>query len=505
MPQDAEATLVEGRSDVPPLWPHQRDALALLARRTAERAPRGAGTLLAVDMGGGKTRIAVEHMRTLTPDDAAPLTALILAPRSVLPIWSDQIQRWYGGGDPLLLLTHRGSTAKSAELLRSEMRAYEDRLKYDLDRRGVIFIVNYEALVGSPKLTPIIEHWAGRRAMRWRLLIADEAHRLKAPGSKTSRLLYRLKRRSGAHALALTGTPLPHSHLDAYGLMRFVDHTIFGSNFKDFTSRYTRRAVDRDEYFHPARIFRRGGGGEPEVLIPDNLDEFERLMAQATYRVAAADVLDLPESTDQIIPVELGSAARKAHLQLQEQLIADIRGGVVTAANAAVAVTRLQQIASGRAPTTDGVMRQVGEAKIDALRDLIAGIAEDEPLVVFCRFTADLAMIEELTEPRYRELSGRRNDLEEWQAGGGTIFGVQVQAGSVGIDLTRARYAVWFTHPFSLAQFEQARARLVRPGQHRAVHFYHLVAQSTIDEQIYRALLRRRQVIDEIVLRLQSG
>ena len=82
----------------------------------------------------------------------------------------------------------------------------------------------------------------------------------------------------------------------------------------------------------------------------------------------------------------------------------------------------------------------------------------------------------------------------------------QVQSGSVGIDLTRSRIAIWYSLSYSLSEYLQARARVLRPGQRwRNVLFKHVVARNTVDEGVYRALESRGKVVDAIVDGLLSG
>ena len=78
----------------PPLWAHQAAALAHIQARHRERP--GAGTLLALDMGTGKTRVAVEAMvesRRATRDPA--WCSIIIAPRNVVATWGVEIERWW--------------------------------------------------------------------------------------------------------------------------------------------------------------------------------------------------------------------------------------------------------------------------------------------------------------------------------------------------------------------------------------------------------------------------
>ena len=51
---------------------------------------------------------------------------------------------------------------------------------------------------------------------------------------------------------------------------------------------------------------------------------------------------------------------------------------------------RLQQLAGGMAPTDDGVVHRIDNSKQKLLSDVLEDIGTDEPVVVFCRFHADL-------------------------------------------------------------------------------------------------------------------
>jgi len=50
---------------------------------------------------------------------------------------------------------------------------------------------------------------------RWDLVIADEAHRIKAPSGKASMFFKRLRTKA-LHRVLLTGTPMPHGPMDIF-------------------------------------------------------------------------------------------------------------------------------------------------------------------------------------------------------------------------------------------------------------------------------------------------
>ena len=75
------------------------------------------------------------------------------------------------------------------------------------------------------------------------------------------------------------------------------------------------------------------------------------------------------------------------------------------------------------------------------------------------------------------ELSGKRDELKRWQEGEAQVLAVQIDAGSEGVDFTRARYSIFYSVGFSLGKYDQAKKRTHRPGQIKPVTHIHLVAQ----------------------------
>jgi SNF2 family DNA or RNA helicase len=239
------------------------------------------------------------------------------------------------------------------------------------------------------------------------------------------------------------------------------------------------------------------------------MDRLEAKIHSIAHRVRVADVLDLPESVDVVVEVELEKDAMRIYREIQADFIAGLSSSsssssspvVVTAANAMVVALRLAQVTGGTLRDDAGAEHVVSVAKRDALADYLDGMG-GEPVVVFGRFRADLDAIHQAAAAAglsSSELSGRRSELAAWQAGDTVVLVAQVAAGSVGIDLTRARVAVWYSLSYNLAEYVQARARVLRPGQTRAVVFAHVIAKSTIDGAVYRALEARSAVVAAIV------
>ncbi len=250
-------------------WRQQIEAFQF----TMERLVRGAGaTLLALEMGVGKTLVALMVLAAL-----AAKRVLICCPLRVVPVWEQQIERHLDL--PLIVVTlddNAGSVANKKELAEEKLKLAETT------GRPLAVIINYDSVWRGP-----FAEWAEKQ--QWDLIIADESHRLKAPGGKASLAFKRLRPHARAR-LAMTGTPMPHSPLDVYAQFRFLNQAIFGPSFAAFRQKYAAM----------------GGFERKQVTGFQCLEELEALMRTITYRVSK-DVLDLPPQTHVTYTCELSA------------------------------------------------------------------------------------------------------------------------------------------------------------------------------------------------------
>jgi len=457
------------------LWEHQKDGVAFAMRSIAEVG----GAALFWEMGTGKTRGAIEVMLRLGAE-----RVLVVCPKVVVPVWQREAVKYLGESvPPVLALDMDGTKAKAAALAGFEC--------------GIV-VVNYDSVWREP-LASALRAWAPG------LMVLDELHRIKSPTGRASRWLGALAQAVPAR-LGLTGTPLAHGPLDVWAEYRALAPSIFAPTFGAFRSRYTRPAL-RSEWRDTDVMITAGRGGELSRWKMNDVVHLEAEVYRCAHRVRVVDLLDLPDSTDVVVEAVLEKEAKRIYGEIQADFIADVSSSsssppvVVTAANAMVVALRLAQVTGGTLRDDAGVGHVVSVAKRDALADYLEGMA-GEPVVVFGRFRADLDAIHQAAAAAglsSSELSGRRSELAAWQRGDSVVLVAQVAAGSVGIDLTRARVAVWYSLSYNLAEYVQARARVLRPGQTRAVVFAHVIAKGTIDEGVYRALEARGDVVAAIV------
>lgn len=465
--QDPPLALPDGLRTRP--WRHQIAALRFCFEKFAAGLR---GILLAMGMGTGKSLVALILLLYLRAR-----RVFIASPLRVVTVWLTQFERHVSAEFVVVALDEEaGSVAKKAELANQKMKLAETR--------GVPFvcIVNYDSAWREP-----FAAWAEKQ--RWDVVILDEAHRIKAPGGKAS-LFFKRLRKVAAYRIALTGTPMPHGPMDIYAIFRFLDITIFGPSFSSFRAKY---AV-------------MGGYQRKQITGFQHLEELEALMARNTFRIGK-EVLDLPPATHVTYYCELGPEARRVYKDLDDDFVAEYLNGLITAANALVKLTRLQQVANGVVKTENGIEHRIDDSKKKLLSDTLEDIGGDEPVVVFCRYHLDLDAVHEACKAvglESLELSGRRDELARWQDGEGQVLAVQISAGGIGVDLTRARFSIYYSLSFSLGDYDQSLSRIHRPGQTRPVEHIHLVARNTVDVKIMRALEKRAEIIESILAEINS-
>lgn len=470
--------------------------------------------MLAMGMGTGKSKVLVDCVNN------EPIrTAIILCPPSVLGVWRREFALFSTDRRHELLILDDSFASVKKKLDRA--RSFIDAARSFSDRRAFVVAINYE----SARQDKFAE-WALRQ--QWDLAALDESHRAKDPAGVTGKFVAKLRFVS-TRRVCLTGTPMPHSPADVFSQYQFIDSSIFGRSFFKFKKRFARE------------------GFFGEIVGWENVPELRALFHSRAF-IVGDEVLDLPEVQHIERSFPLPRAARKAYDDFWAELVAEVGQGTVTADNALVKLVRAQQMTSGFVPVEPAIdpfsdepqsvepkIEVLHDEKAELLRELLKDVPNDDCIVVFCRWRYDLdrvrSVVESLEWERnavkagndkkraamieagtwrpfvYGELSGRAKQLDENAKipPGIQVFGVQVQSGGVGVDFTRAAIAVLYSIDFSLGNYEQMLKRLHRPGQDRPVRFYHLVAERSVDQRIYKALAARKSVVGSIMEELSNG
>ena len=79
------------------------------------------------------------------------------------------------------------------------------------------------------------------------------------------------------------------------------------------------------------------------------------------------------------------------------------------------------------------------------------------------------------------------------------LFIAQIQTAGLGITLTAADTAVFYSLDFNYANYSQAIARTHRIGQKNICTYINLISTGTVDEKIIKALANKEDIAKNIV------
>ena len=328
------------------------------------------------------------------------------------------------------------------------------------------------------------------------MVIADESQRIKEPSAKQSKALHRLGD-IAKYKLILSGTPIQNNAIDLFSQYRFLDPTVFGTNFYAFRSRYAIM----------------GGFDRRQIVGYKDLDKLIQKEHSIAYRVTKDEALDLPEQTflNRYIPLE--GAAKNLYDRIKRDSFAELEnGGQITAPTVLTKLLRLQQFTGGFIQADEGTRPElVFKGKIDALGDILDDYVIDagKKLVIFCRFRPEIDLIGEALKKRRIKYAAIFGDIKiedrgpivaDFQNNPETkVFLAQIDTAGLGITLTAADTCVYYSVNFNYAAYSQSLARIHRIGQRNACTYIHLVVEKSIDETVLKALARKEDLAKTVV------
>lgn len=453
---------------------HQKKALTKLVKL------RGVAGLL-MEMGTGKTKVAIDWAG-IGFYNFETRKVLVVAPLSVLGVWSRQVRQHSGAPFRIIRLT--GSTEYRIRLLKQVMRHPDpDRLTY--------LVINYESLWRETDRGRSIDELL----IEWHpdLIIFDESHRIKSPTSRQSKAAFRIAQ-VVEQRLLLTGTAITKSPLDVFGQFRALNYKIFGTSWKDFRFRYG--------------VW--GGFHKYQLKGYRHLQELITKVRKHSYRIRKEQCLDLPPKLFETVPVQLSDRGMAIYHKMAKEMIVEIEEGHATAAIILVKLLRLSQITAGFIKDDEGVIRVFDESKLNTCMDLLDDLLEeDHKVVIFTRFIMDINRMKEKLDKRkvsHLILSGsvpdRKRDslIEKFQTDEKVkVFIAQLQTGSEGIELFAADSVIYYSLSHNALHYWQSQDRVHRPGQTKKVTYYHLTVPRTYDQVLLTDLKQKKNVADTII------
>lgn len=412
-----------------------------------------------LDMGLGKTSITLTALNNLLFDSFEAHRVLVIAPlRVARDTWPAEADKWDHLQSLICSVAVGTETERRAALLKP----------------ADIYIINRENvqwLIEDSKLP-----------FSFDTIVIDELSSFKNYQAKRFRALMKV-RPHVRRIIGLTGTPSSNGLMDLWAEFRLLD---MGARLGRFISRY------RLEYFQPDK--RNGQVVFSYKPLPGAEQRIYDKISDITISMRSTDLLKMPELVSSEYSVRLSDEERKRYDGLKQDLVLQLPGGEITAANAAALTGKLCQMANGAIYTDDGGTVNLHDRKLDALEDIIEA-AGGKPLLVAYWFKHDLARITERLQKLHIPFSklDSSESIRRWNHGELPVALIHPASAGHGLNLqSGGSCIVWFGLTWSLELYQQTIARLWRQGQNaETVVVQHIVAKGTIDERILKVLSKK--------------
>ncbi len=467
------------------MWKKQAEALGFAIKRV----DRGRGVCLYMEMGTGKTRVAVHLLEHLFRKHEAKLV-YVAAPLSALHVW---VENWHEWGTAPVAFIDLHETGSAGLRLAKKLAA---------DGFPVICLVNYEAAwqIGYKRIprrrrgetVRVLEKVdTAMQDLKWDVGILDESTAIKTPGSKVSKFFRRKLAPRSTYRVVMTGSAYTKRPLDVWAQINFAcGDEVFPTVFLPFKTFY---AIP-----HP---YIRGA-----VLGYHNLGDLVRKMSKVAVMLKKSDVLDLPPAVHETRMITLAAKSQKVYDDLVEQTIAELDDqSTVSADHVFTSIRKLMQITGGfvypdpdeDTPDIKPLPVHLGTEKLDVLMEILE--ERDSPTVIVTQFDEEERIIAAAIRKRFgftpKILNGSVQGAEARHkmiqaASEDLAFIVKERVGAKGVDMRFADMIVFFSHSYDTERYEQMLARNHRGGQTKNITYIHLLCKNTIDMKIMRALER---------------
>jgi len=265
------------------------------------------------EMGCGKTLTAIATAGAAYQAGKIE-KVLIVAPTSVCSVWPKEFDEFAAFKANVKVLL--GDKAK-------RLKALNDLDNFPFKALKVA-VINYES-TWRDSIFEALYDWDAD------MIICDESQRIKTHDAEQSKAMHKLGDRA-RYKLILSGTPVQNNAIDLYSQYRFLDPTIFGTNFYQFRNRYARM----------------GGFNRHQIVGYRDLDELIQKEHSIAYRVTKEEALDLPEQTFLQRYITMSTKEKGIYDRLKRDSFAELEnGGQITATTVLTKLLRLQQFTGG--------------------------------------------------------------------------------------------------------------------------------------------------------------
>lgn len=390
-----------------------------------------------LDMGLGKTFVASEKM-----NDLGEKLNIIVCQKSKIDDWVNHINTYY----PDYNVIKYTNNPSFFNLTNTQMKK--------------VVVINYELIWRREEFKKITGF----------TLVLDESSYIKNDSATRTKFIRKLKFKN---IILLSGTPVAGKYEELYSQLKLLGYT-------------KTKSIYYSTYIKTAKI-KMAGIPIMKVTGYKNVNRLKRKLRElGAVFMKTDDVFELPQQVHSIEKVAITSDYKKFKkdkllIKKDLELVGD------------TTLTKLlysRQLAS-----------QYNQNKIDRLKSILEGT--ENRVIIFYNFSKELEIIKQLCKNLKKPVSivnGKIRDLSNYEQFNNSVTLLQYQAGAMGLNLQKANVIIYFSLTLSSELFEQSKKRTHRIGQNQTCFYYYLLTENTVDEEIYKTLLERKDYTDQLFI-----
>ncbi len=446
---------------------------------------------LFMEMGTGKTKVAIDTMGTLFTEGKIN-TALIIAPKGVYSNWvNKEIPQHLSDNVKVdLLLWQPNQTQKFKKRLTEVARGTDNSVLR-------ILVMNTEAL-STQKGTKVAQRFLEVNPDNF--VVVDESTSIKNRNAQRTKNIVKLGK-VAKYKRILTGSPITKNPMDLYAQCEFLGSSLLG--FESYYAFQGRYAVVQQRKFG-ARSFQ-------QITGYRNLGELNQKLDRFSHRVLKEECLDLPKKVYMTRNVELTNEQQKAYKQMKEYALAMLDAGELSTTQSVLTqIMRLQEICCGHLRTDDGDIQALDSNRMSEMLNVV-----DEMMgkvIIWASYVWDIRRIADALATQYGHDSSAvfygqtsQDDRDEivslFQEPDSELrfLVANPKTGGYGLTLTEATNVIYYNNSYDLEIRLQSEDRAHRIGQEHHVLYVDLVSPNTVDEKIIKALKNKVSLASQVL------
>lgn len=407
-------------------------------------------------IGTGKTNSALWAADYLLEVGAAK-KVLIISPLSTLErVWGDAI---FVGFPKRRHVVLHGTAAKRHKLLHSDADYY---------------IINHDGF------RVIAEEADGM----FDLIIVDEAAVLRNPSTSRFKVFRNFMRTNGhARLWLMTGTPTPNEPTDAWALAKLIDSPTVPDTYGRFKNMVM---IKTGQYSWAPR--------------PESTDIVLQVL-QPAVRYTRDECFDLPPTVEQRRQVKLTKEQTEAYKTMVKDLVVETKSKTISAANEAIKLQKLVQIACGIAYSEGGEEVELDcRPRIETVKEVIEEVGDK--VIIFAPLTSILGMLQRELSKHWTTAvingavpASKRNQIfRAFQEDSDPhVLIAHPATMSHGLTLTAASTIIWYGPITSNEVYVQANGRIERIGKTKSSNVVHIQA-CEVESRMYSRLASKQKM-----------